>query len=105
MERLVEASEGYFLTEQAMREGNPQDVVRRGDQEELPPIQVLHGSADKNVPLHLVERFAENYRAAGGELALEVFPGQPHTFGAEPGAVTDDAIARMRAFVAKQVSR
>ena len=101
---LVEASLGYFLTEEAMQQGNPQGVLERGEQQALPPAQILHGSADTNVPLHLVERFAENYRAAGGESTLEVFLDEPHTFAAQPGPVTDRAIELLRAFIAKQVA-
>ena len=102
--RLVEAGDGYFLTENAMREGNPQDILERGEKVELPPVQIIHGSADTNVPLHLVERFAENYTKAGGHIELEIFPDQPHTFAADPGPVTDDAIGRIKAFIAKQLS-
>ena len=102
--RLVEASFGYFLTEEAMQEGNPQGVLERGEQKAMPPVQVLHGSADTNVPLHLVEQFAGNYRAAGGEFTLEVFPDQPHTFAAEPGPLTDQAIALLRGFIAAQLA-
>jgi hypothetical protein len=43
-----------------MREGNPQGVLDRGEQERLPPTQMIHGSADTNVPRYLVERFAES---------------------------------------------
>ena len=100
---LVSASEGYFLTEDAMREGNPQEILERGEPAVLPPTQIIHGSADTNVPLTLVERFVENYREAGGHVELEVFPDQPHTFAAKPGSLTDQAVALMKAFVARVV--
>ena len=99
---LVAASEGYFRSEEAMQEGNPQGVLERGEQEALPPAQVLHGSADTNVPLYLVERFGDNYRKAGGEFTLEVFPDQPHTFAAQPGPVTDQAVQLLQGFIAKR---
>jgi acetyl esterase/lipase len=102
-EHLVSASKGYFLTEEAMREGNPQDILERGESAVLAPTQVLHGSADTNVPLELVERFVANYRKAGGQAELEIFPDQPHTFASEPGPLTDQAVALMKAFVARQV--
>jgi acetyl esterase len=103
VEHLVKAGEGYFLTEEAMREGNPQEIIERGEQGGLPPVQVVHGSADTNVPLHLVERFAENYQSAGGELELEVFPDQPHTFAAKPGPLTDEAVGVMKRWIAAQI--
>lgn len=101
---LIEAGDGYFLNEERMREGNPQEILERGETVALPPVQIIHGSADENVPLHLVERFVENYIKAGGHVELEVFPDQPHTFAANPGPVTDDAIGRMKAFIARQVA-
>jgi acetyl esterase len=103
IEHLIKAGEGYFLTEAAMREGNPQEIIERGEQRALPPVQVVHGSADTNVPLHLVERFAENYRKVGGDLELEVFPDQPHTFAAKPGPLTDQAVDVMKRWIARQV--
>ena len=80
------------------------NAIERGEQVELPPVQIIHGSADTNVPLHLVERFAENYKKAGGDVELEVFPDQPHTFAANPGPATDDAIARMKAYIGKRLA-
>jgi acetyl esterase/lipase len=102
-EHLVSASEGYFLTEEAMREGNPQEILERGEPAVLPPTLITHGSADTNVPIALVERFVANYEKAGGHVELEVFPDQPHTFAAEPGPLTDQAVALMAAFVGRQV--
>ena len=52
----------------------------------------------------LVERFAENYKKTGGDVELEVFPDQPHTFAANPGPATDQAIERMKAFIARQLA-
>ena len=51
-----------------------------------------------------MERFVENYKKRGGDVALEVFPDQPHTFAADPGPVTDQAIEVMKAFIAKQLA-
>ena len=103
IEHLIKAGEGYFLTEAAMREGNPQEIIERGEQEALPPVQIVHGSSDTNVPLHLVERFAENYRKVGGDLELEIFPDQPHTFAAKPGPLTDQAVSVLSRWIDRQV--
>lgn len=103
VEHLVKAGKGYFLTEEAMREGNPQEIVARGTQEALPPVHIIHGSADTNVPLHLVERFKENYRLACGELELEVFANQPHTFAAKPGELTNQVVSVMGRWIEGQL--
>jgi hypothetical protein len=49
------------------------------------------------------ERFVETYRAAGGEIELEVFPGADHRWIIKPGLQTDRAIDMIKAFVARQL--
>jgi acetyl esterase/lipase len=100
---LVEATEAYFLTQEAMREGNPQLVLERGEPVELPPILILQGTADDNVPLSVSQRFAEAYRAAGGAVELELFPDMPHGFARTPSTESDRALELMKAFVARQL--
>ena len=101
-ERLMKSSENYFGDEDTMREGNPQMVLERGEQESLPPMLILQGTADDNVPLSISERFVEAYGAAGGSVERELFPGMPHAFGRQPGPESDRAIALMKDFVARQ---
>ncbi len=101
---LVEATEGYFLTQEAMREGNPQLALERGEAVELPPTLIVQGTADDNVPLSIPQRFVEAYRAAGGAVELELFPEMPHGFARNPGAESDRALAIMKAFVARQLA-
>ena len=60
-ERLVENSLGYFLDEDSMHEGNPQELLDRGEQVDLLPTLVIHGTADENVPIEHAERFVESY--------------------------------------------
>ena len=101
-DRLMKSSENYFGDEATMREGNPQMVLKRGEQECLPPMLILQGTADDNVPLSISERFAETYRAAGGSVERELFPGMPHAFARDPGPESDRAIALMKGFLARQ---
>jgi len=100
---LVEATEVYFLTPEAMQEGNPQLILERGEPVELPPTLLLQGTADDNVPLSVAHRFVEAYRAAGGAVELELFPDMPHGFARNPGAEADRAVQLMKAFVARQL--
>jgi acetyl esterase len=102
-DRLMESTEAYFLTKEAMREGNPQLILERRESAELPPVLILQGTADDNVPLSIPHRFVEAYRAAGGAVELELFPGMPHGFGSKPGAESDRALALMKAFVARRL--
>jgi acetyl esterase len=103
--RLAEPTEAYFLTQEAMHEGNPQLILERGEKVKLPPVLIIQGTADDNVPLSIPHRFVEAYRRAGGAVELELFPGMPHGFAGKPGAESDRAHALMKAFVARQLSK
>ena len=101
-DRLMKSSENYFGTEDVMREGNPQLVLERGEQTHTPPMIILQGTADSNVPLSISENFVEAYRAVGGSVERELFPDLPHAFTREPGPDTDRAIGIMKDFIARQ---
>ncbi|MBI2886491.1 MAG: alpha/beta hydrolase [Chloroflexi bacterium] len=104
IERLANLTEGYFLTEAAMREGNPQELVERGEAQALPSVLIIQGTADANIPLEIPNRFAETYRAAGGHVELELFPDMPHGFANHPGPESERALALMKSFVARQLA-
>jgi acetyl esterase/lipase len=101
LKNLVDAHHAFFRNEQQMAEANPQTIVERRQATSLPPMLVLQGTADENVEHQRADAFAECYRAAGGEIELHKFPGQPHTFvikdPASPAAA--EALARISSFV------
>lgn len=101
--RLMEPSESYFPDEDAMQEGSPQQSLDRGDFRALPPLLILQGTADDNVPLEISERFVASYTEKGGEVERVLFPDMPHAFVQNPGPETDRAIACMKEFLAQQV--
>jgi len=101
--QLIESTEAYFQTEEEMKEGNPQLILERGEPAELPPVLILQGTADDNVPLSIPHRFVEAYRAAGGSAKLELFPGMPHGFARDSGPESDRALTLMKAFVERQL--
>ncbi|MDE0213620.1 MAG: alpha/beta hydrolase [Chloroflexota bacterium] len=103
-ERLVTNTEGYFLNEDAMHEGNPQELLDRGESVAMPPTLVIHGTADENVPVEHAERFAASYAAAGGSVRLEKFEGEPHGFANEPGEAADRMVEVIKQFIAEQVN-
>jgi acetyl esterase/lipase len=80
IDRLVAAHQAYWPSEDAMAEGNPQLILERGEAEQLPPVLVIQGTDDENLPADMADRFAAAYRTAGGTVRLEWFSGQPHTF-------------------------
>jgi acetyl esterase/lipase len=99
----IEQHEGYFLTPEAMRRANPQMIVERGESVRKPPVLIIQGDEDDNIPRYIPLMFEEAYRAAGGSVRLEWFPGMPHGFAKEPGEETDRAIEIIRAWLAEQI--
>ena len=104
-ERFIGPTESYFAEPDSLHEGNPQEALDRGEAVELPPTIIIQGTNDNNIPLSIPHKFEESYRAAGGHVELELFPGMPHLFGNTPSPESDRAIELMKGFVAKQLSR
>ena len=104
-ERFIGPTEAYFTEHASLHEGNPQEALDRGEAVELPPTIIIQGTNDNNIPLSIPHKFEESYRAAGGHVELELFPGMPHLFGNTPSPESDRAIELMKGFVAKQLSR
>jgi acetyl esterase/lipase len=96
---LVRRTEGYFHDQEEMRQGNPQMILDRGEPAELPPVLLIQGTRDTNIPMMLTMRFAASYCARGGSAALEQFPEMPHNFCSEARPETERAIGLMRAFI------
>jgi acetyl esterase/lipase len=90
----------YFQNEAAIHEGNPQEMLERGELQALPRLLIIQGTDDMNIPLTLPQRFAAAYRAAGGSVQVEWFPRQPHGFARRPGPAATRAIEIIKEFVA-----
>jgi acetyl esterase len=105
--RLVEAHDAYWRSEDEMAEGNPQLLLERGEAGALPPAIVVQGTGDDNVTPDMADRFAAAYRARGGQLDLHKFESQPHTFiPREPGSdASRRATELLRDFVLAQARR
>ncbi len=104
-ERFIGPTESYFVEPESIHEGNPQEALDRGEALELPPAIIIQGTDDNNVPLYIPAKFETTYRAAGGDIERELFPGMPHAFGNIPGAESERAIELMKGFIARQLSR
>jgi acetyl esterase/lipase len=100
---LIRNSELYFNPWETIVEGNPQRILERSEAVTLPPMFVLQGELDDNVLPAVQERFVATYRAAGGEIDYEVYPGAEHRWIIQPGPQTDRAIATIKAFIARQL--
>ena len=103
-ERFIGPTEDYFGDHANLHEGNPQEALDRGEAVELPPMIIIQGTNDSNIPLFIPHKFEASYREAGGHVELELFEGMPHLFGNTPGPESDRAIDLMKGFVAKQLA-
>jgi acetyl esterase len=100
---LITNSEVYFSPWDTIFDGNPQHILERGEAVLLPPMFVLQGELDDNVLPAVQEHFVATYRAAGGKIDYEVFPGAEHRWIIQPGPQTDRAIDMIKAFIARQL--
>jgi acetyl esterase len=100
---LIRNSELYFNPWETIVEGNPQRILDRSETVLMPPMFVLQGELDDNVLPAVQEHFVATYRAAGGAIDYEVFPGAEHRWIIEPGLQTDRAIDMIKAFIARQL--
>jgi acetyl esterase len=101
---ILAATEGYFVPWETVHEGSPREILDRGEAVELPPLQIIQGTIDKNVTPALQEAFAAAYRARGGTVEVEIFPEMPHQFVQSPGPGADAGHARMKDFIARQLA-
>jgi acetyl esterase len=100
---MVKKSKMYFDPGESIFEGNPAKILERGEKVTLPPLLIMQGELDSNVPWQIQEKFAKAYRAAGGECELEIFKGCEHQWIADPGPDTDRAHEILKAFIARQL--
>jgi acetyl esterase len=100
---LITNSELYFNPWDSIFDANPQRILERGEAVILPPMFVLQGELDDNVLPAVQEHFVATYRAAGGKIDYEVFPGAEHRWIIQPGPQTDRAIDMIKAFIARQL--
>ena len=102
---MVQKTKNYFVPWESIHEGNPQQILDRGEAVSLPPLLIMQGDLDDNVLPAQQEKFAASYRKAGGDCQLEIFKGCEHMWVAQPGPQTDRAHEMVRGFVARQLTQ
>jgi acetyl esterase/lipase len=100
---LMANHERYFLTAETMQEANLIRILQQGEAVELPPALLIQGTADKGVPQGMVEKVAELYKAAGGDVELALFEGQPHGLAGWTAPEVAHMIERMKHFIAQRL--
>ena len=100
---MMQNSKKYFNPWETIHEANPQEILDRGEKVALPPLLIMQGELDDNVRPAVQEKFANSYRAAGGDCQYELFVGCEHLWIDEPGPMTDRAHEMVKNFIAKQL--
>jgi len=101
---LVKASRTYFQPFENIHEGNPQEILDRREKVSLPPLLIMHGGADDHVLPANQKKFADSWRAAGGECRFELFEGGEHEWTANPGPLTERAYETVKGFLARRLA-
>jgi alpha-beta hydrolase superfamily lysophospholipase len=102
---MVENHLLYFNPWAAIHEANPQEIIDHHELIALAPFLIMAGSLDSNVLPAINRKFAAAYKAAGGDVQLEIFDGAVHEWVAEEGPLTDRARELVKRFIANQVGR
>ena len=100
-DELVQNHATFFGNEETQIEATPALILERGEKVYLPPALVFQGTADQWTTVELAQRFAADYRNAGGNIDLMLLDGARHTFVNEhpfdPNSIK--AVAAMEAFI------
>jgi acetyl esterase/lipase len=102
-ETMIKSNRTFFSPWETIHEGNPQEILERGEKATLVPLLIMQGALDDNVLPAMQEKFAETYRAAGGPCDYRLFEDSTHEWVAEPGPQTDKARATVKQFIAWQL--
>ena len=103
-DNLINASKSYFVPWESIQEGNPQRILERKEPVALRPLLIMQGELDDNVLPSVQKKFAETYRAAGGDVQFEIFANSEHEWTGKPGPQTNRAYEMVKSFIARNVS-
>jgi acetyl esterase/lipase len=103
VDRVLPGHEAYWVTEEAMAEGNPTLALERGEPVETPPVVYIQGSRDQAHPRPDLDRFVAGYRKIGGQVDLELIEGEAEGYISKKPAAAERTIARIIEFVHKQL--
>jgi acetyl esterase len=101
---MIESNKTFFSPWESIHEGNPQAILDAKEKITLVPWLIMQGALDDNVLPAMQEKFAESYRAAGGQCDYRLFADSTHEWVAVPGPQTDKAQATVREFIARQLN-
>jgi acetyl esterase/lipase len=100
---LLESHHRWFGDEATMKEANPQQILERGEQVELPPALIFQAADDEVLSPRTAERFVEAYGQAGGIIELAKFPRGGHGYSRTGGPSTFRTVDVINSFVDRQL--
>jgi len=100
---LINASKQYFQPWDSIHESNPQEMLERREPVTLRPLLIMQGDLDDNVLPATQKKFADTYRAAGGDVRYELFEHSEHEWTGKPGPQTTRAQEMVKAFIAQKI--
>ena len=108
-EQMITNNKTFWVPWDTINEGNPQQILDKKEYAPehgtLPPLLIMQGGLDDNVLPAIQEKFVASWRAAGGEVRLEVFEGCEHEWVAQPGPMTDKAHEMVKQFIARSLGK
>ena len=102
---MVKNNTTFFVPWDTIHESNPQEILERHEPINKVPFLIMQGALDDNVLPAVQEKFAQTYKAAGGDIQYQLFEDSEHEWVAKPGPQTDRARELVKAFIARQVNR
>jgi acetyl esterase/lipase len=100
---MVKNNKVFFDPWETIHEANPQEILERDEKVAFVPFLIMQGALDDNVLPQVQEKFANTYRAAGGECDYRLFENCVHEWVAQPGPATDKAREVVKEFIARQL--
>ena len=102
-EGMVKNNKVFFNPWETIHESNPQEILERKEKVTMVPFLIMQGALDDNVLPEVQEKFAKNYRAAGGDCDYRLFENCVHEWVAEPSPQTDKAREVVKEFIARRL--
>jgi acetyl esterase len=98
---MVKNHTTFFVPWETIHESNPQEILERHEPVTFVPLLIMQGALDDNVLPAVQQKFAETYKAAGGDCQYQLFENCQHEWVATPGPQTDRAREMVKAFIAR----
>jgi acetyl esterase/lipase len=97
---MIKNNKTFFNPWETIHESNPQEILDREEKITFVPYLIMQGALDDNMPPEAQEKFAQSYKAAGGNIEFHLFENAVHEWVAEEGPNTDKARETVKHYIA-----